>query len=430
MATVDGRVLVGTRYRDIIGVDDPEGAPPRGDFVIPGPGNDYLIADVGADVFGFVPGDGVDFIDDFEPGVDKLQFGGGLSASSLSIQPLTLAGVPGLAIYYSGPGGPDAVFVARVSALGPTDIEFGDLPGRYFDPPPADLNVDGRSDAVFRSTAGAVELWTMNGASAVRNTLGSIDPAARLVGTGDFDGSLRQGVLYQQADGTPVAWQVAGTGVAQQAVLLNPGPQWRAVDTGHFNADVSTDILWRHEDGRVAVWFMQVGDGLRGPFGVLGSSAVVAQPGPEWQLAGTADVDGDARADILWQTASGAVVVWHMDGGTIGKASLLGLLGSGARVLGGADFNGDDRDDLYIRQADGTLTIWQTNGSSVTAVTDVARLPGNATAITAADYDGNGRAEFLVQGADGAVTRWVPDGTLLTSGTPVASPGADWQLLA
>src|SRR4051812_17822162 len=128
MATVLGKITVGTRHDDILGSDAP------GDFIVGGPGNDFLLGSTGADVFGFNPGDGQDFVSNFTPGVDKVQFGGGLTSASLHIQPETIAGVAGLAIYYAGIGGPDAVFLAGVSALQPTDVVFEALPAAIREP--------------------------------------------------------------------------------------------------------------------------------------------------------------------------------------------------------------------------------------------------------------------------------------------------------
>src|SRR3954453_12822380 len=198
MAMVDGRWLVGTPWRDIMGADDPPGSTPKGDFILAGPGNDYLIGDIGADVFGFAPGDGYDWIDHFTPGEDKIQFGGGLSASSLVIRPETLNGIAGTAIYYAGTTGPDAVFLAQVNALQPNDVVFESLPGTYFDPPKSDFNDDMKSDIVFQHTNGSVAVWTMNGTTVTgRTMLPSPGEGWTAIDTGDFEVNWRPDLIYQ-----------------------------------------------------------------------------------------------------------------------------------------------------------------------------------------------------------------------------------------
>ncbi|MFZ4410304.1 MAG: hypothetical protein ACOYOH_23365, partial [Paracraurococcus sp.] len=87
-------VVLGTPVRDGLS------AGAGGDLVIAGRGDDFVVAGGGADTFVFSPGDGQDWIDGFTPGVDKLQFAGGLTPGGISVQATTLLGVPGLAVFY------------------------------------------------------------------------------------------------------------------------------------------------------------------------------------------------------------------------------------------------------------------------------------------------------------------------------------------
>ena len=47
------------------------------------------------------------------------------------------------------------------------------------------------------------------------------------------------------------------------------------------------------------------------------SGATIAAVELSWQISGTADFNGDLKADLLWQNATtGDVAVWTMDGDT------------------------------------------------------------------------------------------------------------------
>jgi hypothetical protein len=59
--------------------------------------------------------------------------------------------------------------------------------------------------------------------------------------------------------------------------------------------------------------------------GFFYGQAVVAQnPGPDWHVIGAADVDGDGKADIVWQNTDGQAAVWLMNGTTVTQQSVIG----------------------------------------------------------------------------------------------------------
>ncbi|MCB4821097.1 FG-GAP repeat domain-containing protein [Roseicella aerolata] len=423
MATVTGRWLVGTRYREIIGADDPPGAEPKGDFIVAGPGNDYLIADIGADVFGFEPGHGLDFINHFTPGEDKIQFGGGLTAESLTIRPETIAGVAGLAIYYAGVGGPDSVFLAGVSALQPGDIVFEPLPGKFFDPPVQDFNIDFKSDVVLRRADGSVAEWQMNGTRiGAEKILANPGNDWKVIGSGDFNGNWKPDLLFQHKDGPPVIWNMDGFTIQKSLELPNPGPQWSAVGIGHFDDDPGADILFQHDDGTIVIWFM---GSWQLPDGAIREAKVIAEPGPDWKVVGTGDFNGDYKADILFRHEDGRVVAWQMDGSRIAAHAEIGTLAEGASVVGTGDFDNNNRDEILVQQADGSLAMWSMNGVTVTGVTDIANPGPGRKVVDTGDYDGNGKTDILLQHTDGSVEVWLMDGARVAS-SGIAAAKSDW----
>src|SRR3954453_21700748 len=97
-----------------IGRETLVGSSADGDTFIGDGGDDYIIGGAGPDVFGVNPGNGQTWIDNFQVGIDKLQFGAGLTVDDISYENLVIENVPGLAVYYGGFGGTDALFLAGV----------------------------------------------------------------------------------------------------------------------------------------------------------------------------------------------------------------------------------------------------------------------------------------------------------------------------
>lgn len=428
MAAALGRWLVGTRYRDILGADDPPGATPLGDFITAGPGNDYMIADTGADVFGFNRGDGYDYINDFVSGEDKLQFGGGLGAASLVIRQEALNGIAGLSVYYPGRMAEmSSVFLADVAALRPGDLVFEDLPGRVFDPPPRDVDNDLKTDVVLQPAGGPVTLWSMNGAVIGRETpIGNPGGTWSLAGIGDFNANWKQDLLLRDQSGALQAWFLQDGNLVSSVALPTPGPAWDVAGIGHFDDDPAADILFQHEAGPVVLWLM---GGWQRPDGEIAAGAVVADPGPAWRIVATGDFNGDFKADILLRHQDGSLAQWQMNGTGIAAGAVLGRLEAGATVAATGDLDGNGTDDILLRQADGALSAWFMDGTTITAAAPIAN-PGIAwNVLGLGDYDGNDKADILLRATDGSVGVWLMDGARVTDGRVIANRGTEWELV-
>ncbi len=133
-------------------------------------------------------------------------------------------------------------------------------------------------------------------------------------------------MLWQNlATGSLEAWYVQGATVMTSLPLgidrvtdLN----WRVVGTGDLNGDGMPDIVWRHAvDGWVAVWFM------RGN-AVLGTEwlSIDRVADVNWTIRAIGDVDGNGRADLIWQhVRDGWIAVWFMSGSQVGATSYLSI---------------------------------------------------------------------------------------------------------
>jgi hypothetical protein len=180
---------------------------------------------------------------------------------------------------------------------------------------------------------------------------------------------------------------------------------------GDFNGDRRPDLLWHHRGtGQVAVWFMN---------GAARTNVVYLSPASEtdtsWEPAGVADFNGDGHNDVLWQNAvTGELVVWHLNGVTrTSRVPLSHRLGDPRwRVRGVADMNGDARPDLVLQHpVDGLVGAWLLNGVTLVEgrLLDPGALSPDWRIAGAGDVNRDGKPDLLFQHREGWLAVWYMD---------------------
>jgi hypothetical protein len=91
------------------------------------------------------------------------------------------------------------------------------------------------------------------------------------------------------------------------------------------------------------------------------------------------------RSDILWRSTSGDALIWNSNGSGGFSGLDLGVVDNGYQIAGTADFNGDGQSDLLWQNTNGEVAIWEMDGTNVTSTGVVADPGPSWTAI------GNGR---------------------------------------
>ena len=87
-----------------------------------------------------------------------------------------------------------------------------------------------------------------------------------MVGTGDFNGDGKSDILWRDTAGDVAVWQMNGTQIQSPAVILTLPTDWKVAGTADINGDGKTDILWQNADtGQTAVWEMN-GFTIANPF--------------------------------------------------------------------------------------------------------------------------------------------------------------------
>ena len=282
-----------------------------------------------------------------------------------------------------------------------------------------DFNGDGRSDILLRergggqihllyatATNGFVPGPTLNWAA-----------GAQIIATGDFNGDNREDFLLSSGTLLISALQTISAGFQPDwgsAMALSAG--WSAIGAGDFNGDGKTDILLGNVDGRITNWFVgpsgaTIVDVPDAPFVPNAQFNIIATS--NWHIVGTADFNADGMADLLWRSDDGTTTNWlaKPDGSFSQNWDNFNIVASANwHIIGTADFNGDGRADLLWRSDDGTTTNWLANpNGGFTNNWDNFNIVASPDwqIVGTGDYNGDGRHDLLWRSDTGQMTDWL-----------------------
>jgi hypothetical protein len=263
-----------------------------------------------------------------------------------------------------------------------------------------DLDADSRTDIVWHNGAtGANLAWLMNVTTdpaiapvsgtaalpAMADTAWHIACVADMSGDGKADILWRHGLPGDTASGANQVWLMDGaTRLAVRALNAQPDLTWQVAGCGDFDADGKSDIVWRRAvNGANALWLVNVTTDPAIP-AVKATLPVAALADPTWHIVGVGDYSGDTKADILWrhglpgETATGANLVWLMDGATrTGSRALNALTDLNWQVAGTGDYEGDGKADILWRHGkpgegvNGGNQVWLMNGATRLGVRNI-----------------------------------------------------------
>jgi hypothetical protein len=234
-----------------------------------------------------------------------------------------------------------------------------------------------------------------------------------------FDFSLADphwDVFWRSKDGVNAVWQFAGAAGSQINADFVPGvpTTWQARAVADIDGDLVRDVIWfEPATGNVAIWLMDGPDAI----GAVPFPASVGANSP-WSLAGTGDIDGDGRAELLWRNGvNGALLAWYLtDAGTLAGTRDFGAVPTSFELRGTGDLDANGTADLvWFRPTDGQVAVWL-------MARDGTFTPGFPGAVGAsgwrphgvADFDGDGRSDILWrEQASGMTAVWYLDAGVL-----------------
>jgi hypothetical protein len=264
----------------------------------------------------------------------------------------------------------------------------------------------------------------------------SITPAAQTISVtdpletakNDFNGDSISDLAFQNEAsngganiGTPQIWLWNGTAVTSVTTLTNPGAAWHIVASADMNGDAKSDLIWQNGNGTPGIWLMN---------GATVTAEVgLTNPGADWHLIASGDFNGDGMSDLLFQESGGTLGVWLMNGATPIAESAVGNPGTNWKVVGTADYNGDGRDDILLQNSTtGNLMIDLMNGTTIASSVSINVGDPSWHAVSTGEF--NGQAEIAWQNSDGTPAIWLMNGTSPVAEAALPNPGPAWQVVS
>lgn len=223
----------------------------------------------------------------------------------------------------------------------------------------------------------------------------------------DFNGDGRSDILWANDNGA--VFDLLGTangGFTNNGDYssLNLGTGWHVAGTADLNGDGKADMLLRNDNGAI---FDLLGT-ANGGFTNNGDASFVSVA-TSWHVAGTGDFNGDGRDDILWRNDNGTIydMLGTANGGVTNNGDQSSItVGTAWHVAGIGDFNNDGRDDILWRNDNGAIFDMlgtSTGGFVNNGDNSSVNMPTSWHVAGIGDFNGDGFDDILWRNDSGAI---------------------------
>jgi hypothetical protein len=255
-----------------------------------------------------------------------------------------------------------------------------------------DFDANGVSDIVWRNTTSG-EVYLMLFGPEGRPAGGSsvttqADPTWRLVAAADLNGDGKPYLVWHKESGEQAGliYLMYGAGTPQfsgYAAGFIPA-SYRVAGVGNVYGDASIQLVLRESSGsgRVSIYTMARG-GEPDIFRPANPRDLYQEPDSAWQIVAVPDLNGDGKADLLWQHAGTGILYGMLSAFSATSPAYAPVSGyihfpeSPAWVVATTgDYDGDGKDDiLWHNEADGRVHVMLMNGLAIKDQRTIYREP-------------------------------------------------------
>jgi WD40 repeat protein len=217
----------------------------------------------------------------------------------------------------------------------------------------------------------------------------------------DFFGDGNSDFVFQNTDGAVALWDMSGISVIGGGLVANPGPTWDVEGTAGSTAITPGSGSFTDDLGNVYT------------ISAAGDVALV-NGSPVFEGGGTAKLEYYNNTLYGQDAATGA---WYR------------LVSDGSWAASAAPgFFADGSPGIVLQNTDGSVALWDMNGTSIVGGGLVAN-PGPGWEIKGTGvFSDDGSTAILFQNTDGSVALWDMSGLNVIGGGLVANPGPGWQI--
>lgn len=248
-----------------------------------------------------------------------------------------------------------------------------------------------------------------------------------VLGFGDISGINKTSIVARNTiDDVRVDTFVDAAQSPTTTILRKAKSDWLVESITDLDGDGKADIVWRymkpgtHDSGVVFAWHMAVDAG-----GQPSINEIKRRGGAplNWTLIGGTDLDGDGKADLVWQSPTGDLRSLTSKAGRTWVNELIGKVPAGYSVMKLGDLNANGRGDIVFKDASGRVKVWLMDGVKILLDVDMSKVDSTWTFYAAGDFDGNGTMDIVWKKADGTLVVWLMNSTTINQPTVIDNAG-------